>query len=244
MTTRTPRHRPAAEGGYQRGEETRAKIIEAALSLFGERGFEGASTRDIAEHAGVNAPALVYYFDNKEGVYQACVEYIMANVADYFADAVEAAQAVLDANPSDDALIDAFRTIQARVASYLFTTETPATWRLFMAREQAGLGPAFAAERLNERMRKPLLSVSSEIVGRLLGRPAEDPETVIRLLAINGQLVSFHLTRCTALAALKWKSIDGERLKQLCAIIDEQSVVLLRAMIEWREANIKRRKKK
>ncbi|MFP3616373.1 TetR family transcriptional regulator, partial [Paraburkholderia sp. SIMBA_050] len=74
MTTRTPRHRPAAEGGYQRGEETRAKIIEAALSLFGERGFEGASTRDIAEHAGVNAPALVYYFDNKEGVYQACVE--------------------------------------------------------------------------------------------------------------------------------------------------------------------------
>ncbi|BCZ79694.1 CerR family C-terminal domain-containing protein [Paraburkholderia terrae] len=244
MTTRTPRHRPAAEGGYQRGEETRAKIIEAALSLFGERGFEGASTRDIAEHAGVNAPALVYYFDNKEGVYQACVEYIMANVADYFADAVEAAQAVLDANPSDDALIDAFRAIQARVASYLFTTETPATWRLFMAREQAGLGPAFAAERLNERMRKPLLSVSSEIVGRLLGRPADDPETVIRLLAINGQLVSFHLTRCTALAALQWKSIDGERLKQLCAIIDEQSVVLLRAMIEWREANSKRRKKK
>jgi hypothetical protein len=168
----------------------------------------------------------------------------MTSVSAYFADAVNAAQQVLDGNPSDDELIDAFRVIQARVASYLFTTETPATWRLFMAREQAGLGPAFSAERLNERMRKPLLTVSSEIVGRLLGRPADDPETIIRLLAINGQLVSFHLTRCTALSALQWKSIDGERLQQLCALIDEQSVVLLRAMIDMREANKQRRKKK
>ena len=39
------RHKPAAEGGYQRGEETRARIIEAAVEVFGERGYDGASTR-------------------------------------------------------------------------------------------------------------------------------------------------------------------------------------------------------
>ena len=61
------RHRHSVEGGYARGEETRARIISAALKLFGQRGFDGSSTRDIATAAGVNAPALQYYFDNKEG---------------------------------------------------------------------------------------------------------------------------------------------------------------------------------
>ena len=60
------RHKPAAEGGYQRGEETRARIVEAAVVVFGERGYDGASTRDLANAAGVNAPAIQYYFDGKE----------------------------------------------------------------------------------------------------------------------------------------------------------------------------------
>jgi TetR/AcrR family transcriptional regulator, regulator of cefoperazone and chloramphenicol sensitivity len=77
---RIAKHRHAAEGGYQRGEETRARIVTAALKLFGERGFEGASTRDIATSAGVNAPALQYYFDNKEGVYLACIDHIVSRV--------------------------------------------------------------------------------------------------------------------------------------------------------------------
>ena len=54
MTTTTHRRRPASEGGYTCGDETSLRIIEAALTLFGERGFEGASTRDIAELATKN----------------------------------------------------------------------------------------------------------------------------------------------------------------------------------------------
>jgi AcrR family transcriptional regulator len=41
------------------------------------------STRDIAATAGVNAPALQYYFDNKEGVYFACVEHIAARAREH-----------------------------------------------------------------------------------------------------------------------------------------------------------------
>ncbi len=68
------RPRRSAEGGYARGDETRQRIVEAAMNLFGEYGFDGASTRDIAAAAGVNAPALQYYFGNKQGVYLACCE--------------------------------------------------------------------------------------------------------------------------------------------------------------------------
>ena len=50
------------------------------MRLFGAHGFDGASTRDIAREAGVNAPALQYYFDNKEGVYLACIDYFVERV--------------------------------------------------------------------------------------------------------------------------------------------------------------------
>ena len=86
------RHKPAAEGGYQRGEETRARLIDSAMRLFGERGFGAATTRDIAVDAGVNAPALQYYFGNKEGLYLACVEFIIERVWEQVREAVDNAE--------------------------------------------------------------------------------------------------------------------------------------------------------
>src|SRR6516165_651681 len=113
-TMAVARHHRQVEHGYPCGEETRARIIAAALKLFGEHGFAGASTRDIAAEAGVNAPALQYYFDNKEGVYLACVEHIVSRVWGHLEPAVTAAQEVLAREEaSDTELIEAFCDIQA-----------------------------------------------------------------------------------------------------------------------------------
>jgi AcrR family transcriptional regulator len=55
-------------------EERRRQIMEAALPLFAERGFQGTTNRDIAEAAGV-APGLIYwYFDSKEGLLNAILD--------------------------------------------------------------------------------------------------------------------------------------------------------------------------
>src|SRR5215469_13323418 len=81
MGAPAPRRRPV-EGGYARGEETRLRIIATAIPLFGRRGFDGVSTREIAAEAGVNPPALQYYFDSKEGLYRACCEYIADQVVE------------------------------------------------------------------------------------------------------------------------------------------------------------------
>lgn len=55
-----------------RGDETRGRILYAALRIFGEVGYVQAITRRIAEPAGVEVSAIKYYFDNKEGLYPAC----------------------------------------------------------------------------------------------------------------------------------------------------------------------------
>ena len=56
------------------GLETRRAILVAALDLFSERSFDGASTRSIAELAGVTQPSLNYHFAGKEDLWRAAVD--------------------------------------------------------------------------------------------------------------------------------------------------------------------------
>ena len=53
--------------------QTRERIIKAALAAFSERGFEGASTRDIAARADANQAMIRHYFESKEGLWKAVV---------------------------------------------------------------------------------------------------------------------------------------------------------------------------
>jgi AcrR family transcriptional regulator len=56
------------------GIETRRAILDAALDLFSERSFDGASTRAIAEQAGITQPLLNYHFAGKEELWRAVVD--------------------------------------------------------------------------------------------------------------------------------------------------------------------------
>jgi AcrR family transcriptional regulator len=51
-----------------KSEETRTRILNAALHSFRERGFEAATMRDIAEEAGVATGAAYYYFPSKDAI--------------------------------------------------------------------------------------------------------------------------------------------------------------------------------
>jgi AcrR family transcriptional regulator len=50
---------------------TKARILDAAEAVFAERGFEGASTREIAARAEVNISSLHYHWASKETLYVA-----------------------------------------------------------------------------------------------------------------------------------------------------------------------------
>jgi AcrR family transcriptional regulator len=56
-------------------KDKRQQIIDTALSLFAEKGFEGTSIRDIAEKAAVNVAMVNYYFGTKEKLFEKIVEY-------------------------------------------------------------------------------------------------------------------------------------------------------------------------
>jgi AcrR family transcriptional regulator len=222
------RVRRPAGSGYARGDETRLRIIEAAIERFGEAGFGGASTRDIAAHAGVNAPALQYYFESKEGLYRACAEHIADSARAVFDPAIARARDVLAGNPDSEALIDAFIHIQDVIADRMFMASCGPDQRLFFAREQAGHEPPIATDILQERLRKPLNDVCLALVARITGTSADDPKTVVRVFSLHGQLLIFHTAKRGALSLLGWQEIDTARAELVKETVREQTRTLLR----------------
>jgi TetR/AcrR family transcriptional regulator len=77
MTNTTPSRTQA-----ERADQTRARILDAALQEFSAHGLAGARTEQIATAAGVNKALLYYYFDSKENLYIAALEMIAGKVRD------------------------------------------------------------------------------------------------------------------------------------------------------------------
>ena len=70
------------EAQAERAAETRARILDAALSEFAAHGLAGARTEHIAAAAGVNKALLYYYFESKDKLYAAALEMVSARVRD------------------------------------------------------------------------------------------------------------------------------------------------------------------
>jgi AcrR family transcriptional regulator len=57
-------------GVTAKAERTRAAILESALTLFRERGFDATTMREVARRAGVSSSNAYYYFASKDHLVQ------------------------------------------------------------------------------------------------------------------------------------------------------------------------------
>ena len=110
----------------------REKLIEVATRQFGESGFEGASTRDIASAADTTMSNITYHFGGKQGLYRAVGQAIVAKMR-----AVVASAPI--AIPADDATdaerIELICAVLQRIGAFMLSEEAAPMAR-FVAREQ------------------------------------------------------------------------------------------------------------
>ncbi|CAN5640477.1 hypothetical protein BH10BDE1_BH10BDE1_11370 [soil metagenome] len=53
--------------------DSKHALLHAATKVFAEKGYEGATVKDLADEAGVNVSLVSYHFGGKEGLYRACI---------------------------------------------------------------------------------------------------------------------------------------------------------------------------
>lgn len=79
--------------------DARNAIMEAAIALFAERGFHGATMREIAQRAGVSQGLLHHHFGSKEGLWDTVGARITDDFLSYMADAIAPAEPTADSVP-------------------------------------------------------------------------------------------------------------------------------------------------
>lgn len=79
------------DGRVEKGRETRERLIATGRELFGERGYEGTPIESILEGAAVARGALYHHFANKEALFDAVLDRLVAEIADTAADAARTA---------------------------------------------------------------------------------------------------------------------------------------------------------
>lgn len=86
---------PAETGKRLSSDERRRQILVAALAVFGTRGYEGATTDEVARAAGVSQPYVVRLFGSKENLFLATIEDALTRLLAAF-------RAALAADEGDD----------------------------------------------------------------------------------------------------------------------------------------------
>lgn len=77
-----------------RSEETRSRILEAALRLFSQSGYEAASVDDICAAAGVSKGAFYHHFPTKQAVFLQLLDNWLAGLDEQFSQARQGAENV------------------------------------------------------------------------------------------------------------------------------------------------------
>jgi len=231
-----PRKRRTAGGRtgvYARGTETRLRIIETALEVFGARGFEEASTRLIAARANVNLAALHYYFGSKHALYRACAEHIAEYGEGVVAPFVTRIESVLaDPRITPRRLRSLLHATLDALADRLVSPRDPPSWIAFVLREQ--MHPTAAYAVLHKRVSGRLIGAAAALVGRLIDRPADAEDTILRTLAMFGPLMIFQRARGAALQALRWPDFAGDRLAMVKTVVWDQAIGVLGLRAERR----------
>jgi AcrR family transcriptional regulator len=103
-------NKAASEGG-------RARILEAALAVFAERGYNAASIAEIGARAGIAKSVMYHHFGSKAGLYEAIVKAQTADLVKQVAEAVAANSSA----PRLRTGVDAY---------FAFLKSRPTVWRL------------------------------------------------------------------------------------------------------------------
>lgn len=87
--------------------DARDRIVEGALTVFAQRGFDGATTREIAKEAGVSSALIHHHFKDKEGLWKL----VGQRISEEFVEAITSSM--------DPALRGTGEGVRQMVASYL-----------------------------------------------------------------------------------------------------------------------------
>lgn len=171
------------------------RLLEVAISEFGQKGLEGASTRGIATAAGTVMSSITYHYGGKEGLYAAVADYIETHMADEMESALSDDPVSADAG---EARAELHRLLDRLAVKFIGAGDAESA--LFIMREQ--MRPTEAFDRFYRGTMGRMARRIVALVGVATGAP--DRQASVAALTLFGQVVVWRSSR-----ALVDRLLDG-----------------------------------
>lgn len=203
-------------------EVTRIALVEAALRLFGEKGYNAVSTREIADLAAANIGSIAYHFGSKPGLRRACAEFVISSIR------AQIAPNFLRPLPKM-APEDALGMIEEALAVFCrFWIVNDASRHAvnFMLREM--MDPGEVSQIVYNEWMRPMHMRFCTLFGLATGLDPESDEAKIAVFSCVGQVLHFRIGRPLMMRRLGWNELGKGEADRLCALLvrNARSIVM------------------
>lgn len=193
-------------------EQTRMALLRAGLRLFGRKGYEGTSTRELAALAKANIGSIAYHFGGKEGLHLACADFIVESIRSVSEPALAEAAAAQTADAAAEGLN---RSLEQLVSFFVASPEI-GDFAQFVLRELSVPSPAL--DRLYDGIFAPTHKQLCLVWEQATGEPAESEAVKLRMFMMIGQVVYFRIAREAVLRRMDWTDIGPQQAATIAAI--------------------------
>jgi AcrR family transcriptional regulator len=216
-----------------RDRDTRQRLIDAGLEIFGTYNLEGATTRQLAEHAGVNQAAIPYYFGGKEGLYFAVIEHLFSTNFAVIGPVVTALQGELASKkPTRDEALALLKKLLNTMLERILARKASSTWARIIMREQ--MQPTQAFSLIYEKGIRRVHEAVAMLLAIILEKKPTDRRVILRSHMVVGQILIFLAGRETIRRRLNLTGYTDEEVKEIKQAMDDQ-LELLRSATEARK---------
>lgn len=190
---------------------TRLTIIDAAIRLFSERGYDAVSTRDIADLAAANIGSIAYHFGGKPGLRLACAEHVIANIS------ATVGPAFLRPLPplKPDEALEMIERMMGIFCNFWMVSPSSQTYVNFILRELLVKGEV--SELFYCTWMKPMHKRFSELFGIATGRDPESHEVKIAVFSFIGQVFHFRVGQPLIMRRLEWDELGDREAEHVVA---------------------------
>jgi TetR/AcrR family transcriptional regulator, regulator of cefoperazone and chloramphenicol sensitivity len=204
-----------------RDRDAKQRLIHAGLAIFGTYNLEGATTRQLAEHAGVNQAAIPYYFGGKEGLYVAVIQYLFSTNFAVIGPVVAALEKQLaEKKPTKEEALIQLKRLLAAIIEMVLARKASSTWARIIMREQMQPTPAF--DQIYDRGIRRVHETVSALLAIILDKNPTDPRLILRAHMVVGQVFVFLSGRETIRRRLNLTGYSDEEVREIKQALEEQ----------------------
>jgi AcrR family transcriptional regulator len=205
-------------------KDTSALLIESGITLFGARGYDGVTTRELAHGARTNISSIKYHFGGKEELYRAVLEEIIQEIKELVGPLLLALRnGVAEANGNQDVLTRLAR--QFAEGWCRAALGDPRTQKRIPPIVRELIQPSRHFKVIYNGFFRVLYEVLGELLAAAHGQTAVDQQLQIRTHIIMNVVWGFIYTESLLWHQMGWNGYNRNRIEAIVPVLSDAFVV-------------------